>query len=350
MPALSLNLETIQVNAVGSEQSHAYPMRKTQYGEKLTGMLEISDKILVIGIDHIGSTTLSALRKRYRGRARFLFGKNTLIRRTVRNYIRLTGRVEISNLLQNLKGNCGLVFLEGNPSIYDMMKIQTELVAASRITSAARAGDVAPCDIVVPPGDTGLEPTQTNFFASMNIATRIRGGQIQIVNEVLLVRAGGRVDASHAALLNQLGLKPFTYAIQPIAIYDGGECYPANAADACSPDEIHAAFVSGMNEVAAFSFGVGRPNLLTVPHSVAGAYLKLVQLGVSCLGEYSWPGLDELKTMLLEREKAEKVGGSQHMDNRLPSPSPPSLTRSPSPPAGGIDFWTSDDSDESDDE
>ncbi|KAB2596626.1 60S acidic ribosomal protein P0-like [Pyrus ussuriensis x Pyrus communis] len=37
----------------------------------------------------------------------------------------------------------------------------------------ARVGLVAPIDVVVPPGNTGLDPSQTSFFQVLNIPTKI---------------------------------------------------------------------------------------------------------------------------------------------------------------------------------
>ena len=39
--------------------------------------------------------------------------------------------------------------------------------------SPAKAGTIAPNDVIVPAGDTGLDPTQTNFLQSLNITTKI---------------------------------------------------------------------------------------------------------------------------------------------------------------------------------
>lgn len=42
-----------------------------------------------------------------------------------------------------------------------------------QVGAPARVGLVAPIDVVVPPGNTGLDPSQTSFFQVCNIFFRI---------------------------------------------------------------------------------------------------------------------------------------------------------------------------------
>ena len=44
------------------------------------------------------------------------------------------------------------------------------------VPADAKAGTVAPKDVVLPTGPTGLEPSQTSFFQAMNIPTKIVKG------------------------------------------------------------------------------------------------------------------------------------------------------------------------------
>jgi large subunit ribosomal protein LP0 len=314
--SLNRNEERAQKGMTGIQRS--YPARKKEFGEKLVNMMENSQKILVMNADHIGSRKLSELRKQFRGRARFLFGKNTLIRKMLRNYMRQTGRTEISSLLPTLRSNCCLVFLEHarEMSVFDMVKLQNEIVAASRVTCVPRAGVIAPCDVVIKPMSTGLEPTRTSFFAAMNIATRIFRGQIEIVNRVLLIRRGERVGPSEAALLHVLGLKPFSYAMEPVAVYWDGECYPGR---------------DGLDDKL---FNVGYPNMLTVPDSISLAYRRMMAAAVGLCQDYSLPGLDEIRNGaqngvgVMDDDDDDDGGGGDFLF-REETPPPESLSEKP---------------------
>ncbi len=51
------------------------------------------------------------------------------------------------------------------------------------------------------------------MFPSLNIPTRILGGQVDIIDKIHLVVKGEKVGKSEAVLLTKLGIKPFYYGI-----------------------------------------------------------------------------------------------------------------------------------------
>ena len=48
------------------------------------------------------------------------------------------------------------------------------LVCVNQVGAPARVGLIAPDDVVVPPGNTGLDPSQTSFFQVLNHFPSIR--------------------------------------------------------------------------------------------------------------------------------------------------------------------------------
>ena len=86
-------------------------------------------------------------------------------------------------------------------------------LAELKAPSPAKAGTIAPNDVIVPAGDTGLDPTQTNFLQALNITTKISKSQIEIISDVLLIKQGEKVGVSQAVLLQKLKINPFKYWI-----------------------------------------------------------------------------------------------------------------------------------------
>merc|ERR1712174_186635 len=91
----------------------------------------------------------------------------------------------------------------------------------------ARVGAIAPINVVVPKGPTGCDPGQTAFFQTLQIATKITRGQIEMVNDTDLIEAGEKVTASQAALLQKLNIEPFSYGLILKTIYDNGSVFSA---------------------------------------------------------------------------------------------------------------------------
>src|SRR5947208_13939817 len=105
------------------------------------------------------------------------------------------------------------------------MKDVKAKILANRVAAPARAGAIAPDDVSVPSGNTGMEPGKTSFFQALGIPTKIARGTTEIVSDVKVVTAGTRVGPSEATLLNMLNISPFTYGMTVVQIYDAGNTF-----------------------------------------------------------------------------------------------------------------------------
>merc|ERR1712048_930936 len=230
------------------------------------------------------------MRKDFRGRARFLFGKNTMIRKVIRDYVKDTGNGKLMTLMEAVTGNCGFVFTKESCAA-----LRKEIMARKK-QCPAKAGVIAPVDVFVPPGPTGMEPTQTSFFQAMNIPTRINRGQIDIEEQVHLIKEGEKVGLSEASLLVKLGIKPFYYGVKVESIFENGVVIDASVLD-ITTDQIAGSFYQGLRRVAALCFSLNYPTIVNVPHSLLSAYKEALSLGLE-MGTYSWEGLETVKTIL----------------------------------------------------
>ena len=97
-------------------------------------------------------------------------GKNTMIRKCIREYCERKGDDTWMALAEKMIGNVGVIFTTGEMG--DVKEKIKEFV----VPAPAKAGAVAQVDVVVPAGPTGMEPSQTNFFQTLNIATKINKG------------------------------------------------------------------------------------------------------------------------------------------------------------------------------
>merc|ERR1719178_45423 len=101
----------------------------------------------------------------------------------------------------------------------------------NKVSAAAKAGVLAPCDVKLPMGATGLDPSSTNFFQVLNIPTKIVKGSIELTAEVKVCSEGAKVSASQAVLLTKMGIKPFSYAMKVLSVYDSGSVFDAAVLD-----------------------------------------------------------------------------------------------------------------------
>ena len=68
---------------------------------------------------------------------------------------------DIEKIILLLKGNINIIFTNGD--LTEVKKILDEEIRPS----PAKAGMIAPADVVIPAGATGLDPKQTSFFQNL---------------------------------------------------------------------------------------------------------------------------------------------------------------------------------------
>lgn len=264
--------------------SGAESARKQLYFSKLVQLLNEYSKIFIVGADNVGSNQMQKIRKSLRGKGVVLMGKNTMIRKAIRGHLQNNPNLE--TLLPFVRGNIGFVFSK------DDLNAVKKVIAENKVAAPAKAGSVAPCDVVVPAGNTGLEPTQTSFFQALNIGTKINKGQIEISNQVNLIKTGDRVGASEAGLLAKLNIKPFAYGLQIKNVWDNGTIYGPEVLE-LTDEAIISKFNNGVKNIASLGLAIGYPTVASLPHSLIRGFKNV--LAISLGTEYVIPQAEKLK-------------------------------------------------------
>ncbi|KAF9090603.1 ribosomal protein P0 (A0) (L10E) [Mortierella sp. GBA35] len=263
--------------------------KKEEYFQKLKTYLEEYNSIFIVNVDNVGSNQMHEIRKALRGDAKILMGKNTMVRRAIR--ILQVENPDYEKLMPSVRGNVGFVFTNSD------LKTIRDKVLTNRVKAPAKAGALAPIDVFIPAGNTGMEPGKTSFFQALGVPTKIARGTIEIINDVHLIKVGVRVGASEATLLNMLNISPFTYGLTVVQVYDNGTVFHPSVLD-IEEDALIGHFVAGIKNIAAISLQIGYPTVASVPHSIINSYKNL--LAVSIATEYSFPGSEKIKAYLAD--------------------------------------------------
>lgn len=251
----------------------------------MTALATTNTRVMLVEADNVGSKQMAEIRLALRGKATILMGKNTMIKTCLRKLIdsNASDYEKLTKLVDMVKENVGLVFCHVDPS-----EIR-DIIIKFRVPAPAKLGALAPVDVHVPPGGTGMDPGQTSFFQTLGIATKIVKGQIEIQNEIHIIKAGERVTASQAVLLNKLSIRPFSYGLKCGMIYDDGQVYPASVLD-ISAEDMQASVVAAIRTIAALSLGTNVPNKASAPHSIINAYKQVAGLALAL--DYKFPQLE----------------------------------------------------------
>merc|ERR1719340_466932 len=181
---------------------------------------------------------MQEIRIALRGKAIVLMGKNTMMRKAIRGH--LEKNPDLERLLPFIKMNVGFVFTKE-----DLIEVR-DMLLANKVRAPAKAGALAPLDVVVPAQNTG---------------------------DVHLITAGDKVGMSEATLLNMLKISPFTYGLVVKKVYEAGSVFEPAILD-ITDDDLKSHVMAGLRNIAALSLAIGYPTAASVPHSIINGLKK----------------------------------------------------------------------------
>jgi large subunit ribosomal protein L10 len=107
---------------------------------------------------------------------------------------------EVANLLT---GENLFIFTNENP--FELAR----WIEENGVRREPRAGDVAPYDIVVPAGNTGMSPGPImSKFGKLKIPIRVQENKIWIVKDTVVVKGGDKINDDVAEILKKLNIRP----------------------------------------------------------------------------------------------------------------------------------------------
>lgn len=167
--------------------------RKEKNVQKIFDLFSKFNQVVLVRIINVRASQVQNTRRQLASRgAHLLIGKNSVIRKAIelrskpipdgeeydwfRNY---GGEVneKLKNLVPLLKDKVALVF--SNEPVAELKSTIEE----NRISAGAKAGMISNLDFVIPPGPTGMDPSQIGFFHALSISTKIVKGQIEITKD-----------------------------------------------------------------------------------------------------------------------------------------------------------------------
>jgi large subunit ribosomal protein LP0 len=208
---------------------------------------------------------------------------------------------ELDAIVKLLKGNTGIIFSNGDLS--DIKKILDE---ESR-EAPAKVGAIAPDDVWIRAGSTGLDPKQTSFFQTLSIQTKIVKTQIEIVADKKVITANTKIEATQAALLDKLKIRPFRYKMHVRKVYDDGQVFGPEILDITSADILRR-FQTSISNMASISLASGYVTKPAIPHIIMNSFKNLA--AVTFDSDYSFKQADKMKEAAKNAVRVAPAGAS----------------------------------------
>ncbi|EGP93109.1 Ribosomal protein L10 [Nitrosarchaeum koreense MY1] len=182
-------------------------------------MMEIPKKYKVVALvktNKVRASQLLPLRKALKGQVEFVCVKDRIAQKALEK----SNIPGIKGIADELVGQCLFIFTNMSP-----FKLNV-LLAKNKIMMAARGGDIASVDIVVPAKNTGIAPgPMLTEFKEAGIPTKIDQGTIWIAKDSTPVKKGGVINEKLAVLLGKLDIKPVEAGISLYTALEEGLKY-----------------------------------------------------------------------------------------------------------------------------
>ena len=244
------------------ENRTSYPKRKTQMYQQLQELPKKYKVLAVIKMQKVRSTQILPLRKTLAGEVLFFSIKDKVAKKAFEK-LDVAG---VKDIADKLTGQCMFLFTNMSP-----FKLNV-LLAKNKILMAARGGDLASFDIVVPAKNTGIAPgPMLTEFKEAGIPTKIDQGTIWIAKDSTPVLKGAAISDKLASILGKLDIKPVEAGISLYSALEEGVAY-AEEEMIIDVEKIRNAFTQFHQEAISLSIEAGYVTAENVSQILSKAY------------------------------------------------------------------------------
>ncbi len=207
-------------------------LKKLIESHEVVGMANLSD---------IPAPQLQKMRRSLKDSATLKMSRKTFMSLALKE----SSKKNITVLEEHMEGQPALIFTNMNP--FKLYKI----LEGSKTAAPAKAGSIAPEDIIVPKGDTAFKPGPIlGELQKIGIPAKIEKGKIVITANKTIVTAGDSIPKDVASILTRLDIFPLEVGIDLRAAYEDQTIYTSDLLtidDEKTLADIQKAFTQAMN-------------------------------------------------------------------------------------------------------
>ncbi|WP_136590153.1 50S ribosomal protein L10 [Salinigranum halophilum] len=195
-----------------ARKTETIPQWKQEEVDELVEFVDSYQSVGVVRVTGIPSKQLQNMRRDLHGKAAVRMSRNTLMERAL-------DEVDdgLEDLNEYIAGEVALIGTDDNP--FGLFK-QLE---ASKTPAPINAGEVAPNEIVIPEGDTGVDPGPfVGELQQVGASARIMDGSIKVTEDSTVLSEGEVVSAELANVLSELGIEPKEVGLDLRAVFSEG--------------------------------------------------------------------------------------------------------------------------------
>ena len=273
-------------------QAFAQKIRTLAKEYKIIGMLDV---------EGLPAAQFQKIRASLKGnKSEILIVKKNIVELTLKEIE--TTHKGVSKLLETMTGIVGLIFTNNNPfTLYKTVK-------KSKSAAPAKAGQIAPTDIVVPAGPTPFAPGPIiGELGALKIKAGINAGKVEIKEDAIVAKEGDTITMELAGVLSRLSIEPMEVGLNIKSIFENGTIYTRSVLDV-DEDAILADLKAQVSDSFKLAIGLNYVTKDNVGHFIAESARDSLGLGVGI----AYPAAETIK-QLVSKASAQMSGVANNL-------------------------------------
>jgi len=237
--------------------------------DSLSSVAKNHPVVALLNIRNLPDRILQSSKKKLRGKAEFSVAKNSVIKRA------LAKSKKGESLAEHIDFPTALVYTSMTP--YTLFKFFKD----NKVKVAAKPGQIAPFDIVVPEGETDLMPGPAlSELKGAGINAQIKAGKIIIAKDSTVVKSGAKINDAVCKALQKLNILPFDAGVSMVAAYDGKFTYTASMLD-IDETQLHTDLLSCLSQAFNVSYNASFPTSQNIEALLSNAFAQSRNMAIN---------------------------------------------------------------------
>jgi large subunit ribosomal protein L10 len=262
------------MSAEAERKTETIPQWKQEEVDDIADLIRSYSSVGIVNVAGIPSRQLQTMRRNLHGSAELRISRNTLVERAL-------DEVDegVEELKEYVAGEVGLIGTNDNPfGLYKQLE-------ESKSPAPISAGEVAPNDIVLTEGDTGVDPGPfVGELQAIGAAARIMEGSIHVTEDSVVAEEGEEVSEDVANVLAELGMEPKEVGLDLKGVFSDGVLFEADEL-AIDVEEYRADIETAAARARNLSVNAVYPTAQTTPTLVGKATGEAKSLGLAAAVE-----------------------------------------------------------------
>ena len=197
---------------------------KKKLVEDMVRLMRQHSMVGVVDMNNLPAPQLQSMRAELRGKISLFMTKKRLMKIALEKI--KNEKKNIDGLEKCLEGMPALIFANENP-----FKLN-RILQKSKTSAPAKAGQIAPKDIIVNKGPTPFAPGPIiSELSSAGLKVGVEGGKVAVKEDTVIAGKGEKIKPQVAGILTRLDIKPMQVGLGMVAAYENEIIYQKDILD-----------------------------------------------------------------------------------------------------------------------